>query len=857
MPILGANTKNFRSYGKRKTNVINRRQPLGGWDDSPRPQQTAKVNLAGSSSSSSEASSSSSSEEESGDERRQVEEVKRRRRTTAEAVIDIPLVKKASRMRVGVVQKRTAATARGKENDPGAPGREEKRAGSAKSRGKVPANSSSSDSSDGEALAPRRAPLASKAPVTRRTYGARGPLLKESSGQGAGEESEEDEEIAIVPRRRSRANQSSRAVAVVVSSEGEEEGDAPIEHVEEKALALADEVVSSSSSSESEDSPAHPSPTRAPSRSSNTAPSASQPSTATPPRRSSSTTSHPRPFSATQARLSSPLSSLPVTPTSLHNISQTTSSSFSPRPLPLSSTHPLPDSLLPLLPHLLHPQPLNFSSFVTNPPAPLAWFEDEDARPEWRKVGEASYSEVFETMGEWGEEVVVKVIPIASSGSGNAGAEEEEDQDAELPFASEPDAVRREVEVSKLLGGGKEGEGLEGFVRFKGAFLVQGSYPEPLLKSWDSYKASQYPPCEDQIRPDVLPDSQLYALILLSNAGEDLETYKLRTWREAASVLSQVTETLSRAEREVGFEHRDLHWGNILLSSISPSNPLPSITPQLNRRLSALSLSHTSRSSALNPSSNEVKLGLSAEACGVKATLIDFTLSRVEVCGCQEEGREGKTLFDAFEDECVFEGEGDHQFDVYRSMRALVEKEGGGWEGSHPRTNVLWLHYLVLKLLHHNKLKPPPAPPSVTAHSYLASSSTRAAPSPRRTRRFSTLPSTSSTSTTASPRRANLTRSTHLQLLSPQPKAEIEQERRAYELLKRAEEGLGRVIEAWGVARPVSGGKGSGRGKAKGKVAPKKDGRRKTVLQSDEAVNAEEEAFGSAGEFARWCFGEG
>lgn len=33
------------------------------------------------------------------------------------------------------------------------------------------------------------------------------------------------------------------------------------------------------------------------------------------------------------------------------------------------------------------------------------------------------------------------------------------------------------------------------------AFLVQGSYPQELLASWDEYKASQYPPSDEQIRP--------------------------------------------------------------------------------------------------------------------------------------------------------------------------------------------------------------------------------------------------------------------------------------------------------------------------------------------------------------------
>lgn len=72
---------------------------------------------------------------------------------------------------------------------------------------------------------------------------------------------------------------------------------------------------------------------------------------------------------------------------------------------------------------------------------------------------------------------------------------------------------------------------------------------------------------------------------------------------------------------------------------------------------------------------------LSAETAGITATLIDFTLSRCVVDGC--------ALFDEFEDEDLFKGTGDEQYDVYRRMRQVVESEGGGWGAGHLRTNVL------------------------------------------------------------------------------------------------------------------------------------------------------------------------
>lgn len=68
--------------------------------------------------------------------------------------------------------------------------------------------------------------------------------------------------------------------------------------------------------------------------------------------------------------------------------------------------------------------------------------------------------------------------------------------------------------------------------------------------------------------PDVFTSTQLYALILLENAGTDLEAYKLKTWREAASVFAQAADALGRAERACGFEVRLLFNGLFVLLEI-------------------------------------------------------------------------------------------------------------------------------------------------------------------------------------------------------------------------------------------------------------------------------------------------
>ncbi|GAA6035343.1 hypothetical protein JCM8097_008823 [Rhodosporidiobolus ruineniae] len=852
MPLLGSSTQHFRSYGKRRTNVTNRRVPLRGWGDSPKGgREEEETTTAG---------SSSESEEEL--------KVKHKSSVGRGATKKTLLGSKQQ-----LAPKRLAASsAKDKENAAPPPARHpsavpmaagKKPTPATKGRGKVILTSTDEEEEEEEEpVKPlRRAPLAAKArPSTaapaKKTYGGRTkaqPVVVKLAEEAT---EEEDEEDAFQPPRR-RSGQ-----AVIVS---EEEEESEVEVVQDRAApSLVDEAASSSSEAEEEANDEPVLLSRVAPRTSSTS-SRRLIHPRTPTSRASLT-------SYRSSRLSSPLSSL---------ADSSSSSLLAPRPSPSPSPHTLPSALTPLLPLLLSPTPLSFSSLLSAPPPPFAYFSDPAARPEWRKIGEASYSEVFETMGEEGEDVVVKIIPIASgSNGGEKEGTGEEEEEEERPYMSEPDAVRREIEVSALLGGSSDGEkgGLDGFVRFKGAFLVQGSYPDQLLEAWDAYKAAQFPPCDDQIRPDVLPPTQLYALLLLDNAGRDLESYRLRSWTEAASVLGQVVETVGRAEGEREFEHRDLHWGNILLSPTSPSSPtIPSVTPRLNRRLSALSLSAAPhrRSSLTGTPPRRTSAGRTAEQnegefeflrpekSGVKATLIDFTLSRVDSTGRKGKGLGREVLFDAFEDECVFEGEGDYQFDVYRMMRTLVEREGGGWEASHPKTNVLWLHYLALKLLHSKKLKPPaplPSTSSTTASRFSSAayppSPARPAPSPfrRTTRRSSVLPSSSlgANSPARRPRTFPSSSSTSRATapLSAAQRKELEREHRAYAMLKRAEDGLGRAIEAWGLGEPT---RGKGRGK-KGSTTSAR-GRGKTVSKRDD--QEEEGGFASAGEFGRWWLATG
>lgn len=119
--------------------------------------------------------------------------------------------------------------------------------------------------------------------------------------------------------------------------------------------------------------------------------------------------------------------------------------------------------------------------------------------------------------------------------------------------------------------------------------------------------------------------------------------------------------SLAIAESKFEFEHRDLHWGNILIEATTQRK---------------LHFSLNGRSVAI-PSN------------GVKATSIDYTLSRIRYNDC---------IFyqDLAADAELFEGRGDYQYDIYRSMRFHTDDQ---WERFKPVTNVLWMHYVIHKIL--------------------------------------------------------------------------------------------------------------------------------------------------------------
>ncbi|XP_040891250.1 uncharacterized protein haspin [Toxotes jaculatrix] len=266
------------------------------------------------------------------------------------------------------------------------------------------------------------------------------------------------------------------------------------------------------------------------------------------------------------------------------------------------------------------------------------------------KIGEGTFGEVFSTTNASGDTVALKIIPVEGSEKVNG-----EDQKT---FGE----ILHEIIISKELSSLKEKHQNQthGFIGLNDLHCVRGCYPPDFLNAWDTFDQQKG---SENDRPDFFEKDQLFIILEFEFGGVDLENSNgtLASLAVARSILHQVTAALAVAEQELHFEHRDLHWGNVLVKTTK-------------QKTGSFLLNGTAHS---------------LETKGVLVRIIDYSLSRLEIDDLT-------VSCDISKDEELFMGQGDYQFDIYRLMR---QENGNNWNDFHPHTNVLWLHYLCSKLL--------------------------------------------------------------------------------------------------------------------------------------------------------------
>ncbi|RHZ59553.1 hypothetical protein CDV55_103634 [Aspergillus turcosus] len=279
---------------------------------------------------------------------------------------------------------------------------------------------------------------------------------------------------------------------------------------------------------------------------------------------------------------------------------------------------------------------------------------------------------------------VFKVVPLrAQSGPGSK------------KFTSIEEIVS-EVKMLKHL------DPIPGFARFREIHVVQGRFPDSFQAAWDHYKKTK----DDCMNPNpsskrAYPDTQLWAIVEMDDAGCELEKFSWSSIFQIYDIFWGVAMALARAEEYALFEHRDLHLGNVCIKTTRSDGCMAP------------------------PSDNDIMRQSWTSGFGLstlETTIIDYSLSRAELRASDDSDElvdiassdlDKKQIFDAIgrdEDEILLR-------DTYRHMRAEVytgnpvdtEKTPdipGIWAEYAPRTNLIWLLFILKNLLKNRKSEP-------------------------------------------------------------------------------------------------------------------------------------------------------
>ncbi|MCJ1312831.1 hypothetical protein MMC25_006507 [Agyrium rufum] len=293
------------------------------------------------------------------------------------------------------------------------------------------------------------------------------------------------------------------------------------------------------------------------------------------------------------------------------------------------------------------------------------------------KIGEGSYGEVYRAARRRSasqcstpegkdsgpsETVIFKLIPLNAHRGPSSKC-----------FTS-IDAAANEMKMLARM------SSVPGFVEFRGGCLLRGQMPAELVQEWVQYKdfSGRSVESRDPRSRGAYAKSQLWLAIEMSDAGQDLGTLlkeceteggegtnstKRKIWsvQRTWDIFWQVVCGLAKGEMEAGFEHRDLHEGNICV-----------------REDKIMLWSGQVKTKGDAPKS---RLG----RC--KVSIIDYTLSRAEL-------RNGEVVsFDLDQDQELLESPNP----LYRQIREVHQDDG--WTAFRPETNVLWLFALLKSML--------------------------------------------------------------------------------------------------------------------------------------------------------------
>ena len=157
-----------------------------------------------------------------------------------------------------------------------------------------------------------------------------------------------------------------------------------------------------------------------------------------------------------------------------------------------------------------------------------------------RKIGEASYSDVFQDSRQ-----AIKIIPLGVGDQLSIHA-------AWLEIASTVKVGSIVQEVGELVA--------RHFVKIQRMGVVSGLYPKTLVEQFDVYDEKN---SSENVHPSTYDENQIYLILCLDFAGNDLEHSTLlnnnaNSYARVISLLIQLIISLGQAEDQISFEHRYL-----------------------------------------------------------------------------------------------------------------------------------------------------------------------------------------------------------------------------------------------------------------------------------------------------------
>ncbi|KAI7286629.1 hypothetical protein KC345_g1055 [Hortaea werneckii] len=349
-----------------------------------------------------------------------------------------------------------------------------------------------------------------------------------------------------------------------------------------------------------------------------------------------------------------------------------------------------------------------------------SWSQQISTHFDLTKIAEASFGEVYRLSllsqlpgFSRVDESVFKVIALTPPEETLSKSKKERKAALKKAEAmSKPQDVASEVKLLQRM------SSIPGFTNFRDVRILQGRPGEPFVDAFKAFNQAQKTKKKDlSIFPDPgkkasYSEDQLWAVIEMQDAGTDLE--KLIENGESTAIWNvwdifwQVVLTLAKGEEGAEFEHRDLHLGNICV------RPAPGSASSADPALAEIS--------GKAQIDTKKKLGFT----DLETTIIDYTISRCLLRSETDDNDEGIAYHDLAQDPSVFEGDSieEYQYDIYRYMRGAAlysdpyweppyaennnnasttitqpSNQPTSWRSYTPITNLIWLHFILYKLL--------------------------------------------------------------------------------------------------------------------------------------------------------------